>query len=41
MENRGIVIIINPAGHSGHISNYLRPDLVPKLRELLVKSESL
>ena len=29
------------AGHSGHISNFLRPHLVPRLHELLRKSASL
>jgi hypothetical protein len=27
-------------GHSGHISNFLRPDLVPRLRAMLMKSSA-
>ena len=29
------------AGQTGHISNFLRPDLVPKLRELLNKFDKV
>ncbi len=35
------VIVLGVAGHSGTMSNFLRPALVPRLQELLKKSEEV